>query len=134
MIDYVTSPAGVNVAQLAGGFFEGWASPPTPEEHRLVLERASHVVLAVEDDSAVGFVNAISDGVLTAYVPLLEVLPGHRGRGIGSELVRRLLVEIGPLYMVDVMCDADVFPFYERLGFHRTGGAVLRNHAWRAQR
>ncbi len=29
--------------------------------------------------SVVGFVNALSDGRLSAYIPLLEVLPDYRG-------------------------------------------------------
>jgi hypothetical protein len=32
----------------------------------------------------VGFITAISDGVLTAYVPFLEVLPAHRRQGVAN--------------------------------------------------
>ncbi len=104
-------------------------------EHLRLLRASSHVVVARDADGAVvGFVNALSDGVLTAYIPLLEVLPAHRARGIGSELVRRLLDAIGDLYMVDVMCDDDVFSFYEQFGFVRASGAVLRRYDWRASK
>jgi ribosomal protein S18 acetylase RimI-like enzyme len=76
----------------------------------------------------VGFVTAISDGVLSAYIPLLEVLPEYQGRGIGAELVRRLLDRLGGLYMVDLCCDEDVVGFYERLGLARwDAGMGLRN-------
>ena len=40
---------------------------------------------------------AISDGVLSAFIPLLEVLPEWPGHGIGSELVRRMLAELDGL-------------------------------------
>ncbi len=30
--------------------------------------------------------------------------------------------------MVDVMCDDDVFGFYERLGFVKAAGGVIRNY------
>ena len=43
-----------------------------------------------------------------------------------------LLEEIGEIYMVDVICDDDVLPFYEALGFQRAGGAVRRNYRWRS--
>ena len=46
-------------------------------------------------------------------------------------LIRMLLEAVGDLYMVDVLCDDDVLPFYEALGFHRAGGAVRRNYSWR---
>jgi ribosomal protein S18 acetylase RimI-like enzyme len=115
---------------LEGGFFEGWAAPPTVSQHRDLLAASTHCVLAIDDRQVVGFANALSDGILSAYIPLLEVLPRYRGAGIGTELARRLLHEIGPMYMVDVMCDADMLPFYERLGFRASTGGVIRNYTW----
>ena len=39
--------------------------------------------MLARDDAGrvVGFVTAISDGVLSAYIPLLEVLPEYQGAG-----------------------------------------------------
>ncbi|GAC1533515.1 MAG: hypothetical protein NVS3B1_27850 [Marmoricola sp.] len=42
--------------------------------------------------------------------------------------MRRLLASLQDLYMVDVMCDADVFRFYERLGFVGAIGGSMRNY------
>ena len=67
-----------------------------------------------EDGRVVGFVTAISDGVLSAFIPLLEVLPDHQRQGIGSELVRRMLSRAGGFYMVDLVCDPELEPFYRR--------------------
>ena len=69
-----------------------------------------------ETGKVVGFVNAISDRVLSAYVPLLEVLPEYQGRGIGGELVKRLMAELEGLYMIDLCCNEDMIPFYEKFG------------------
>ena len=77
----------------------------------------------------VGIAQAISDGVLTAFIPMLEVQASHRGRGIGSALIRHLLAQLGHLYAVDLSCDDDLVPFYERLGFRRANAMVLRNYA-----
>ena len=52
-------------------------------------------------------------------------------RGVGTELVRRLLERLHGFYRVDVMCDDDVLPFYARLGFFPTRGAIIRNYTWR---
>jgi GNAT superfamily N-acetyltransferase len=76
----------------------------------------------------VGFITAISDGVLAAYIPLLEVLPAWQGQGIGAELVRRMQAQLQRFYMVDLLCDPEVQPFYERLGLHRATGMLLRNY------
>lgn len=118
------------------GFFDGWPSPPSPATHLRLLRGSSHVVLALEHDSGrvVGFVNALSDGVLSAYLPLLEVLPAYRGRGIGTALVRRMLARLAGLYMVDVVCDPALVGFYARFGLRPTAAASLRDHARQAGR
>jgi ribosomal protein S18 acetylase RimI-like enzyme len=115
MIEYAESVGGIEAGQLEG-FFVDWPTPPSPERHIELLLGSDHVVLARDGERVVGFVTAISDGVLSAYVPLLEVLPSYQGEGIGSELMRRLLARLEHLYMVDLCCDADLEPFYRRLG------------------
>jgi ribosomal protein S18 acetylase RimI-like enzyme len=123
VIDYVTSLEGIAPQDLEG-FFVGWPRRPSPEQHLALLHGSSHVVLARDGQRVVGFASAISDGVLSAYVPLLEVLPEHKGRGVGTELMRRLLDDLGDLYMVDVSCDESLVPFYERLGLQRLDAAM----------
>lgn len=130
MIRFSTSTEGLQPSDLDGGFFEGWPNPPTPVTHLAILRGSSHVALARHADSGqvVGFATAISDGVLSAFIPLLEVLPSYRGRGIGSDLVRHLLEEIGPLYAVDAICDPDLQPFYTHLGMRPGHGVMLRTY------
>jgi len=125
---YIYSLENVLPNQL-DGFCVGWGRPLTGEQLLDVLRGSYRAVLAVEDDQVVGFINAISDGVLSAYLPLLEVRPEFQGRGIGTELARRMLDELGGLYMVDLCCDESVVPFYERLGLIRVEGMVKRNFA-----
>jgi len=115
MITYATSLKGITPEKLHG-FFVGWSKPPSPETHLKMLNGSSHVVLAIDNDTdkVVGFINAISDGVLAAYMPLLEVLPEYHKQGIGAELVRRILKMFDKYYMTDLVCDEDMRPFYER--------------------
>ena len=84
MVDFLTSADTVTVDQLRGGFFVGRPSPPPPDQHLAILKGSQHAAVALEDDQVVGFVRVLSDGVLMASVPLLEVLPKHQGRGIGA--------------------------------------------------
>jgi ribosomal protein S18 acetylase RimI-like enzyme len=106
----------------------GWPQRPSPERHLALLRGSSHVVLAREGRRVVGFVTAISDGVLSAYIPFLEVLPDFQGRGIGKELTSRLLADLGRLYMIDVSCDEELVPFYEQFGLMRLDAALgVRN-------
>lgn len=119
----------VTPQQLAGGFFVGWPQPPTPATHYQILLHSALIGLACSADGmVVGWITAISDGISCAYIPHLEVLPTYQGQGIGSELVRRLLIRLRHLYMVDLVCDPEVQPFYERLGFQPWSAMVLRNY------
>ncbi len=86
-------------------------------------------MLARDTDEIIGFVTAISDGVMAAYIPLLEVRREWRGKGVGQELVRRLLAQLDRLYMVDVVCDPELVPFYERFGMTPLAGMARRNRS-----
>lgn len=127
MITYQAGVDGVSASDLAD-FFVGWPAPPSPSRRLDLLRGSSHVVVARDGDRVVGFVTALSDGVLMAYVPLLEVLPEYQHAGVGTALVDRVLDEVGSLYGVDVCCDDDVVPFYARFGFQKVNGMVLRPH------
>ena len=126
-ISYRDTVARVRPDQLEGGFFAGWPNHPDPSTHLRLMRGSQWVWIAVEDapDQVVGFITAVGDGVLSAYIPLLEVLGGYRGRGIGRELVTRMLATLRGLYMVDLSCDVDLVPFYEPWGF-RPGTAMWR--------
>ncbi len=127
MIRYLNTADGIRPDQLAG-FFEGWPSPPTPETHVSIMRGSYRVVLAIDcdRDTVVGFITAVSDGVLAAYIPLLEVLPSYRRRGIGRELVTRMQEELGELYMVDLVCDEAVESFYVSLGMKPARAMTVR--------
>ena len=128
MIGYTESLDGIEPQDL-DGFFVGWSRPPSPETHLRLLNGSDHVVLAIDETvgRVVGFITAISDGVLSAYIPHLEVLPEYQGQGIGSELVRLMLARLRTLYTVDLLCDEAVQPFYERLGMRPARGMAIRN-------
>ncbi len=132
LISYTTSVETITVDQL-GGFFVDWPNPPSPATHLAILQRSDHAVLALAASGrVVGFATAITDGVISAFVPHLEVLPEHQHQGIGSELMRRLLSLLSDFYAIDLICDPDLQPFYERFGLRSYTGMVYRNHARQA--
>lgn len=129
MITYRTDIDDLQATELEG-FFVGWPSHPDAETHLRILENSDAVALAIDSDAdrVVGFANAISDGILAAYIPLLEVLPDWQERGIGSRLVETLCDQLDDLYMIDAVCDEGLRPFYERLGFQALTGMAKRNY------
>jgi len=130
MIRYTSSLEGVTAPMLEGGFFVDWPNPPSTSGHLRILKGSYFVWLAVHTDSnmVVGFINAISDGVLSAYIPLLEVLPKYQDKGIGSKLVTRMLESLKHLYMVDVLCDQHLQKYYAKFGMHNATGSIVRNY------
>ena len=128
VITYQTEVGDVRPEALQG-FFVAWPATPSPERQLALLNGSDYVVLArdTETKRVVGFVTAVGDGVLSAYIPLLEVLPEYQQRGIGSELVRRMLELLEDVYMVDLCCDEELVSFYQRFGMGRWVGMGLRN-------
>ena len=128
-IRYTTTLDGIGLDALGGGFWVGWPAPPTREQHLDLLRGSEVAVLALDEatDTVVGFVTAVGDGVLSAYLPFLEVLPAWQGRGIGTELMRRILAELEPRYMVDHVCAEDLVPFYARLDFRPYRAMIRRD-------
>lgn len=138
MIWYSETADGIEPDDL-DGFFVGWPNPPSPEAHLRLLRGSAAVVLARDGEPGrhgrvIGFITAITDGVIAAYIPLLEVLPTYQARGIGGELVRRMLAKLADYYMIDLLCDAELQPYYERFGMRRATGMMARNYERQAGR
>ncbi len=126
MIHYTDSVHGITTK----GFFMGWKKPLSPETHLAILKNSDHVVLAIDPEAGtvVGFVTAISDGIQAAFIPLLEVLPACRGKGIGTALMSRMLGKLRGIPAVDLTCDPSLQKFYARLGMVPSVGMVVRNY------
>ena len=129
-IHYTNSLDGI-VPEMLSGFFEGWCVPPSKEKHFRILQGSAHVVLALDESQhrVIGFTNAISDCVNAAFIPLLEVLADYRGQGIGRELVKRLLQELEDYPCIDLTCDPELQPFYEKCGMKRSVGMIIREYS-----
>lgn len=110
------------------GFFVGWPDPPNTDTHLKILKNSYKIWLAFEDNRCVGFINAISDKIFYSYIPLLEVLPEYQGKGIGSELMDRMIKSLENMYAIDVVCDDNVTEFYKLKGFGQCFGMIKRNY------
>ncbi len=127
MIEYKKCLENLNSSQLKG-FFVGWPNPPGNEAFLKLLKGSYRIVLAIEDKKVIGFITAISDGVLSAYIPLLEVLPEYQSKGIGQQLISKMKEELSHLYMIDLLCDEELIPYYEKQGMMKATGVVIRNY------
>lgn len=112
------------------GFFVGWKNKPSEATLKKILENSEEALVAIDTNTnqVVGFITAITDGVLSAYIPFLEVVPAYHKQGIGQELTKRMLEALKPYYMVDIVCDEHLVPFYEKAGLKRSVAMIRRNY------
>jgi ribosomal protein S18 acetylase RimI-like enzyme len=129
-ISYTDDMSGLTAERLAG-FFVDWPTAPSPDQHLAVLRGSYRAIVALdaETERIAGFVTMISDGVLTAFIPWLEVLPAYQDRGIGSELVRRILEGAERFYSVDLLCDVPLQEYYKRFGMQPLTGMTVHHRA-----
>lgn len=130
MIEYSNSTEYINEDML-DGFFVGWTNPPNCKKHMEILQGSYCFWIAIDKEAAkiVGFITAISDGILSAYIPLLEVLPEYQNSGIGKELVKYMLSSLENLYMIDLLCDPILQSYYKQFGMHEASGSLIRNYS-----
>jgi len=129
MIIYTNQLDEVNLKNL-NGFFAGWPNPPSNETFIKLLKESDEMIIAYDDteNKVVGFITAITDNVLSAYIPFLEVIESHQNKGIGKELVERMLEKLKGYYMIDVVCDENLKPYYEKFGMKSSPAMIMRNY------
>jgi len=115
-------------ATKLNGFFVGWKHPLTPDEHYKLLKSSSHFVVATDSKTGniVGFITAVSDGVLSAFIPLLEVLPAYQKLGIGKSLTEKMLNKLKDIKNIDLICDECMQAFYKQFKMHKAHGMIIR--------
>ncbi|NQT60504.1 MAG: GNAT family N-acetyltransferase [Bacteroidetes bacterium] len=129
MILYKTDLVGIATEQLKN-FFVGWKEPLLPEDHMQILQNSYRFVLAIdiETNMVVGFINALSDKIQFAFIPMLEVLPDYQNKGIGTKLMEILLSKLVHIDCIDLTCDPEKQSFYERFNMLKSHGMVIRRY------
>lgn len=102
-----------------------WARGRPLDVQELLLTRSARVVGLYHGGRQVGFCRAVTDGVTTVYLADVYVLPEHRGRRLGEELVREM-VEHGPYAgRTWLLHTQDMHPLYRKLGFAEPSYKVM---------
>jgi GNAT superfamily N-acetyltransferase len=77
-------------------------------------------IAAYENDRLIGYVDCVCNGLTDAYIQDLMVYPDYQHRGIGTELMNRIIAYLKEkhIYMISVIYgEAELRPFYEKFGF-----------------
>jgi GNAT superfamily N-acetyltransferase len=102
-----------------------WVRPATEAELGAVLA-AGPAVGAWNGEELVGFVRALSDGHLAAYIEDVMVHERCRHLGVGSVLMTRLLQELDGVAVVTLFCAPGTAPFYQQQGFQPSESVILQ--------
>jgi ribosomal protein S18 acetylase RimI-like enzyme len=108
----------VNLSQLVQLYQQApWAKGRTTEQTRLMLDHTDLTITAWDEERLVGFARVLTDYVFRASIWDVIVDRHHQSRGIGTELVERILHHPA-LNNVELFWLCTRTPgFYERLGF-----------------
>jgi GNAT superfamily N-acetyltransferase len=80
-------------------------------------------IVAISDDEIIGMGRLLGDGALFWYINDMLVLTEHQGKGIGRDIVKRLIQYIkensipNTSVTIYLFCAKDKEGFYEKLGF-----------------
>ena len=97
-----------------------WSSANKPDQLHQALLHSHSLVTAWDGDLLVGLANAISDGFLVVYYPHVVVHPDFQRKGIGWELMTRLLRRYEGFHQHSVLADMNAVAFYESCGFEQS--------------
>jgi ribosomal protein S18 acetylase RimI-like enzyme len=120
MITYIENIDGITPKRLEG-LLAHWDFVPSQDTLLQVLRGSSHILIALDSETrdVLGYITALSDGVSCGYISHLEVRATHRNKGIGTQLVRRMLAKLQSLYGIYLGCAPALEEFYEKLGFQK---------------
>ena len=95
------------------------------EKFKKMIENTGRTVVALEGTRVVGFARALCDEVSNGYISMVAVVADVRGRGVGRELVRRLIGEDTGVTWV-LRAGHGSGGFWEKMGFKPSEVAMER--------
>ena len=99
-----------------------WESGKHPKKLAVAMENSDSVFSAWENGELIGLINALDDGVMTAYVHFLLVNPKYQGKGIGKELLRLIMNKYNDYLRIVLVAEDKETGFYQNSGFKLAKG------------
>lgn len=127
MIEYLSNCKDLENLYI-DGFCKDWKKPLDECAIKSIIKNSQYSILAVDNKNVVGIITALSDLINWAFIPYLEVKDDYQGKGIGTDLVQRMLNVLADMNCIDLTCDIEIQPFYERFNMVKSNGMVIRRY------
>ena len=95
----------------------GWSR--MENEYNNPLLTSYYHIAVYEEETLIGYIDCVSNGVTDAYIQDLMIHPDYQRRGIGTDLMKKMIdyLKKKHIYMISVVFEEKLKPFYEKFGF-----------------
>ncbi len=105
----------------------GWTSYTEHPQWLLpAFSRSLRIFSAWDGETLVGLCRAVGDGITIVYIQDLLVRPEYQRRGLGCQLLGRMLEEYKHVYQKCLLTDERTVSFYEKMGLQLVSEAGCR--------
>lgn len=129
MIQWSSSTESVNWSELSGMYRLAPLGNKSPEWLETAFSNSMFKFFARENNTLVAAGRAVADGVDCSCICDIAVHPSHQGRGLGREVIERLVAASQGHRKVILYAVPGKEDFYRRFGFRRmkTAMAIFDN-------
>ena len=124
MIHWSTSTHAVNWSDLSEMYRLAPLGNKSPGWLETAFANSMFKFFALENDTPVAAGRAVADGVDCSYICDIAVHPSHQGRGLGREVIERLIAASQGHRKIILYAVPGKEDFYRRFGFRRMRTAM----------
>lgn len=122
-ITYKTTKENINWEEVAEVLRKSHLSDHSAKEQQIVFENSYAVVFVYDGERIVGVARALSDGLLQAAVYNVALDEEYQGKGIGRQLIGKLLEQLKGQNVI-LYTHPHTVEMYEKFGFRRAKTAL----------
>ncbi len=125
---WIDDAGAVNLDELSNLYRIAPLGDKSPAALATVFGNSMFTCFAYAGDLLAGAGRVLADGLDCAYIADVAVHPDHQGRGLGTEIIRRLAERAGGHKKIILYARAGTEGFYRKLGFLHMNTAMAIWH------